>query len=85
MSKSVEFRINSGMLIGIGSALASSKGMSSKTAQQAHHRLLHDVPKLDDVTVHVSPSSDDGQDHHALTAHHRRVPAAAPTEVSGRR
>ena len=40
-------------------------------ANQAHHRLLHDVPKLDDVTVHVSPSNDDGEDHHSLTAHHR--------------
>lgn len=40
-------------------------------ASEAHHRLLHDVPKLDDVTVHVNPSSE-GQDHHTLTAHHRR-------------
>ena len=40
-------------------------------ANEAHHRLLHDVPKLDDVTVHVNPSSE-GQDHHSLTAHHRR-------------
>jgi len=41
-------------------------------ANQAHHRLLHDVPKLDDVTVHVSPSNTGGEDHHSLTAHHRR-------------
>lgn len=48
-------------------------------ANEAHHRLLHDVPKLDDVTVHVSPSNDDGQDHHLLTAHHRQAAAAEPT------
>jgi cation diffusion facilitator family transporter len=41
-------------------------------ATEAHHRLLHDVPKLDDVTVHVNPSSE-GLDHHTLTAHHRRA------------
>ena len=40
-------------------------------ANEARHRLLHDVPKLDDVTVHVNPSSE-GHDHHSLTAHHRR-------------
>jgi cation diffusion facilitator family transporter len=41
-------------------------------ADEAHHRLLHDVPKLDDVTVHVNPSSD-GLDRHTVTAHHRRA------------
>jgi len=40
-------------------------------AHQAHHRLLHDVGKLDAATVHVSPSSDHGRDHHSLIAHHR--------------
>lgn len=39
-------------------------------ATQAHHRLLHDVPKLDDVTVHVNPISRHGDDHHELLAHH---------------
>ena len=39
-------------------------------ANDAHHRLLHDVPHLVAATVHVSPSSDDGMDHHAATAHH---------------
>ena len=47
-------------------------------ATEAHHRLLHDVPRVDDVTVHVSPSSDPGEDHHAALAHHLRVtPGAA--------
>ena len=39
-------------------------------AHDAHHRLLHEVPKLDDVTVHVSPSGRAGQDHHDSVAHH---------------
>jgi cation diffusion facilitator family transporter len=40
-------------------------------ATDAHHRLLHAVPKLAQATVHVSPFADDGEDHHALLAHHR--------------
>jgi len=40
-------------------------------AHIAQHRLLHEVPKLDDVTVHVNPSGHPGDEHHALTAHHR--------------
>ena len=39
-------------------------------ATAAHHRLLHDVPKLIEATVHVSPSVHDGADHHAEIAHH---------------
>ena len=45
-------------------------------ATEAHHRLLHDVKGVDDVTVHVSPSSDGDEDHHAALAHHRRSPRA---------
>jgi cation diffusion facilitator family transporter len=40
-------------------------------ATRAHHRLLHDVPRLDAATVHVSPADRDGDDHHAELAHHR--------------
>ncbi|MEU4191627.1 cation diffusion facilitator family transporter [Kribbella sp. NPDC026611] len=35
-------------------------------AVQAHHALLHGVPRLIDATVHVSPRGD----HHNLLAHH---------------
>ena len=42
-------------------------------ATDAHHRLLHDVPKLDDVTVHVGPPVEgEGDHHHAALEHHRR-------------
>jgi hypothetical protein len=37
--------------------------------------MLHAVPKLTDVTVHVDPSSQPGDDPHANLAHHDR-PAA---------
>nr|MDQ2729192.1 cation diffusion facilitator family transporter [Actinomycetota bacterium] len=40
-------------------------------AEHAHHHLLHEVPRLAQVTIHTSPSADDGTDPHALTAHHR--------------
>jgi cation diffusion facilitator family transporter len=39
-------------------------------AEEARHRLLHEVPRLTQATIHTSPCSHDGNDHHALTAHH---------------
>ena len=49
-------------------------------AEEAHHRLLHDIPRLGQVTIHSSPCGHDGLDHHAATAHHfpARRQAAAP-------
>jgi cation diffusion facilitator family transporter len=38
---------------------------------EAHHRLLHEVPRLAEVTVHVSPAGAAGDEHHARLAHHR--------------
>ncbi|WP_082523323.1 cation diffusion facilitator family transporter [Geodermatophilus sp. Leaf369] len=38
-------------------------------AVDIHHRLLHDVPKLIDATVHISPATADHDPHDAL-AHH---------------
>ena len=46
-------------------------------AVQAHHRLLHDVPRLLHATVHLSPSAPDGPDPHAALAHHQ---GAAPAQ-----
>lgn len=48
---------------------------------EAHHRLLHDVPKVTAATVHVSPSGPIGEEQHATLAHHR----ALPNEESVRR
>ena len=47
-------------------------------ATDAHHRLLHAVPKLAGATVHVSPSGEAGQEQHALIAHHRAASSSAP-------
>ena len=40
-------------------------------ATEAHHRLLHQVPKLSEATIHVSPDGPDGEQHHAALGHHR--------------
>jgi cation diffusion facilitator family transporter len=40
-------------------------------AERARHAMLHAVPRLNSVTVHVDPSND-GHDHHAELAHHDR-------------
>jgi len=39
-------------------------------AEQAHHRLLHDVHRLAEATIHTSPCGHDGREHHATTSHH---------------
>ncbi len=39
-------------------------------AERARHEMLHAVPKLADVTVHLDPCDHDGRDHHAALAHH---------------
>jgi cation diffusion facilitator family transporter len=40
-------------------------------ADEAHHQLIHRVPRLDEATVHVNPSIRQGIDHHTATGHHR--------------
>jgi cation diffusion facilitator family transporter len=42
-------------------------------AEQARHAMLHAVPKLASVTIHVDPCSHDGSDPHGSLAHHRQV------------
>lgn len=37
----------------------------------AHHRLLHAIPKLTGATVHVSPSGPEGAAHHDELRHHQ--------------
>ena len=39
-------------------------------AERARHAMLHAVPKLADVRVHVDPCDHYGVDHHAQVAHH---------------
>lgn len=39
-------------------------------AVEAHHRLLHDIPRLVKATLHSSPCAHNGDDHHAVIAHH---------------
>ncbi len=39
-------------------------------AEEAHHRLLHDIRRLGEATIHSTPCGHDGRDHHATTAHH---------------
>jgi cation diffusion facilitator family transporter len=43
-----------------------------RVAEDAYHRLLHEIPRLSDAMIHTDPSPTDGSDHHSLTDHHRR-------------
>ena len=38
--------------------------------EAAHHRLLHEIPRLARVTIHANPCTHDGRDHQNETAHH---------------
>ena len=71
-------RIRAETGIVVDGALSVSGG--HQIAVEAHHRLLHDVPRLSDVTVHVSPAPT-GADGHAALDHHRAVVRGGPTPV----
>lgn len=45
-------------------------GQGHAIGEQARHAMLHAVPKLAGVTVHVDPLHSDGRDAHADLAHH---------------
>ncbi|HKY51992.1 MAG TPA: cation diffusion facilitator family transporter [Candidatus Limnocylindria bacterium] len=54
-------------------------------AERAQHDLLHELPRLARVTVHVDPCGHGGADHHAATAHHFSAPVRARDEVGSAR
>ena len=45
-----------------------------RIAEDARHRLLHDVPRLASAIIHADPCGHDGVDHHADLDHHDRKP-----------
>lgn len=55
--------------IGVDATLSLSEGHA--VAEEAEHRLLHDLPRLARATIHLNPCSSDGlEDPHTITAHH---------------
>jgi cation diffusion facilitator family transporter len=48
-------------------------------AEQARHAMLHAVPKLADVAIHVDPCTHDGSDPHDGLAHHDPRSSSRPT------
>jgi cation diffusion facilitator family transporter len=49
---------------------------SHRIAEEVRHALFHDVPRLNDIAVHVDPCGHGGRQHHRLTAHHEQGGAA---------
>jgi cation diffusion facilitator family transporter len=47
-----------------------SLGAAHAIAEEAHHRLLHEVPRLTEAFIHSDPSAHGRAQPHALTAHH---------------
>jgi cation diffusion facilitator family transporter len=54
---------------GVDSQISTAE--SHAIAQEVEHALLHALPQLETVTVHIDPVDTAGQDFHAVTAHHR--------------
>ncbi|HJZ46364.1 MAG TPA: cation diffusion facilitator family transporter [Roseiflexaceae bacterium] len=48
-----------------------STAASHTIAQEIEHALLHALPQLTTVTVHIDPAGVEGEDFHAVTAHHK--------------
>ena len=57
-------------------SLVSDRDLSLSAAHQiaevAHHKLLHEVPRLAEVTIHSNPCGHSGDETHPLLAHHRQ-------------
>jgi len=51
-------------------------GAAHAISEEAHHRLLHEVPRLGRALIHSDPSGLGDDEAHALTAHHFARPAA---------
>jgi cation diffusion facilitator family transporter len=49
----------------------SAAGVAGVVAE-VRHALFHDVPRLNDIAVHVDPCGHGGRQHHQLTARHER-------------
>ena len=45
-------------------------GDAHAIAEEAHHHLLHQLPRLSQATIHLDPTGAGGADPHSLTAHH---------------
>lgn len=61
-------RLRAEIDVSVESSLSVAEGHA--IAVDAEHQLLHAVPRLDAVTVHVNPRGLDAGDPHAMVAHH---------------
>ena len=55
-----------------------------RVSEAVRHRLLHDVPRLDTVVIHVNPCGHGGEDPHALVRHHDPLATGQPVEAAAR-
>ncbi|MGQ0843454.1 MAG: cation diffusion facilitator family transporter [Sporichthyaceae bacterium] len=71
-------RAETGIVVDAGLGIVDAHAI----AVEAHHRLLHEVPRLVNATVHLSPGAHDGPDPHLALAHHAEPGRAAPSRSS---
>jgi cation diffusion facilitator family transporter len=60
-------RLHAELSVSVSPAL--SVADAHETAKAVRHRLLHDVPHLGSVTVHVDPLGEGGDGHHRIAEH----------------
>jgi cation diffusion facilitator family transporter len=52
-------------------------------AEEAHHRLLHEIPRLTEVVIHTDPCNHDGRARHTLIEHHLPGRQGPPPQRTG--
>ena len=57
---------DAGLVVSVELGLAAAHAI----AHDAEHRMLHRVPKLSEVTIHVCPSAPEPDLHHDVLPHH---------------
>ena len=60
-------RLHAELNLGVDSALSVTEGHA--IAVEARHQLLHKLPYLSNVTVHIDPEDHSGEKHHGFTEH----------------
>lgn len=67
-------RLHTELNVAVNPSLSVEKG--HEVAKEVRHQLLHNVPYLSSVTIHIDPANASGEEHHHVVEHvHDNLPA----------
>jgi divalent metal cation (Fe/Co/Zn/Cd) transporter len=67
-------RLHTELNVAVNPNLSVEKG--HEVAKEVRHQLLHNVPYLSSVTIHIDPANASGEGHHRVVEHvHDNLPA----------